>query len=34
VLIDDYTGHVNVVVCETDYRALELGIEYLPPPIQ
>ncbi len=34
VLIDDNTGHVNVVVCEADYRALELGIEYLPPPIQ
>ena len=26
-LIDDNTGHVNVVVCETDYKALKRGIE-------
>ena len=33
-LIDDNAGHVNVVVCETDYRALKRGIEHLPPPMQ
>ena len=33
-LIDDNTGHVNVVVCEADYRALKRGIEHLPPPTQ
>jgi hypothetical protein len=26
VLIDKNTGHVNVVVCESDYRALKRGI--------
>ena len=26
------TGHVKVVVCEADYRALKRGIEHLPPP--
>jgi len=31
-LIDRNTGHVNVVVCESDYRALKRGIENLPPP--
>lgn len=30
-LIDDNSGHVNVVVCESDYRALKRGIEHLPP---
>jgi hypothetical protein len=34
VLIDDNTGHVNVVVREADYKALKRGIEYLPPPMQ
>ena len=33
-LIDDNRGHVNVVVCESDYRALKRGIEHLPPPLQ
>ena len=31
-LIDDNAGHVNVVVCEADYRALKRGIGHLPPP--
>ena len=33
-LIDDNTGHVNIVVCEADYQALKRGIEHLPPPLQ
>ena len=33
-LIDDNSGHVNVVVCEADYRALKRGIEFLQPPVQ
>ena len=33
-LIDDNTGHVNTVVCETDYKALKRGIERLPPAVQ
>jgi hypothetical protein len=33
-LIDDNTGHVNIVVCETDYNALKRGIEHLPPAVQ
>jgi hypothetical protein len=33
-LIDDNTGHVNIVVCETDYEALKRGIEHLPPAVQ
>jgi hypothetical protein len=33
-LIDDNAGHVNVVVCEADYRALKRGIGHLPPPTQ
>ena len=33
-LIDENAGHVNVLVCETDYRALKRGIEHLPPPPQ
>jgi hypothetical protein len=33
-LIDKNTGHVNVVVCESDFRALKRGIENLPPPPQ
>jgi hypothetical protein len=32
-LIDD-NGHVNIVVCETDYKALKRGIEHLPPAVQ
>ena len=31
-LTDDNTGHVNVVMCEADYRALKRGIGHLPPP--
>jgi hypothetical protein len=30
-LIDNNKLHVNVVVCESDYRALKLGIEHLIP---
>lgn len=30
-LIDRNRGHVNVVVCEDDYRALKCGIENLKP---
>ena len=33
-LIDDNAGHVNVVVCEADYRALKRGIGHLAPPPQ
>jgi hypothetical protein len=33
-LIDRNTGHVNVIVCESDYRALKGGIEHLPPGVQ
>jgi hypothetical protein len=33
-LIDRNGGHVNVVVCRADYRALKLGIEYLQPGLQ
>ena len=33
-LIDDNNGHVNVVVSESDYRALKRGIEHLPGPVQ
>jgi hypothetical protein len=33
-LIDDNKRHVNLVVCETDYRALKRGIEHLPPGVQ
>ena len=33
-LIDDNNGHVNVVVCEADYRALKRGIGHLAPPPQ
>ena len=32
-LIDDNAGHVNVVVCETDYKALKRGIQHLPPAV-
>ena len=30
-LIDNNERRVNVVVCESDYRALKRGIEHLPP---
>jgi hypothetical protein len=33
-LIDENTGHVNIVVCETDYKALKRGIEHLPPAVR
>jgi hypothetical protein len=33
-LLDDNAGHVNLVVCEADYKALKRGIEHLPPPVQ
>ena len=33
-LIDDNAGHVIVVLCEADYRALKRGIDHLPPPMQ
>jgi hypothetical protein len=33
-LIDDNKRHVNVVVCESDYRALKRGIGNLKPPMQ
>jgi hypothetical protein len=33
-LIDDNRGHVNLVVCESDYRALKRGIHNLPPGLQ
>jgi hypothetical protein len=33
-LIDDNTGRVNIVVCETDYKALKWGVEHLPPAVQ
>jgi hypothetical protein len=33
-LIDRNCGHLNVVVCERDYRALKQGDRALPPPPQ
>jgi hypothetical protein len=33
-LIDNNERHVNVIVCESDYRALKRGIEDLPPGMQ
>jgi hypothetical protein len=33
-LIDKNERHVNVIVCESDYRALKRGIEHLLPPLQ
>ena len=33
-LLDDNAGHINLVMCEADYRALKRGIEHLPPPVQ
>jgi hypothetical protein len=33
-LIDDNEGFVNVVVCESDYRALKRGIEHLGAGVQ
>jgi hypothetical protein len=32
-LIEDNRRHVNVVVCESDYRALKRGIENLAPGV-
>jgi hypothetical protein len=32
--IDRNHGHVNVVVCESDYSALKRGIENLGPGVQ
>ena len=33
-LIDRNDGHVNIVVCESDYLALKQGIEKLTPGMQ
>jgi hypothetical protein len=33
-LLDDNRRHVNVVVCESDYRTLKRGIEHLLPGLQ
>jgi hypothetical protein len=33
-LIDLNRGHVKIVVCESDYRALKRGIENLVPTLQ
>jgi hypothetical protein len=33
-LIDDNKRHVNVVICESDYRALKREIGNLKPPVQ
>ena len=33
-LIDDNDGFINVVVCESDYRALKRGIEHLGSGVQ
>jgi hypothetical protein len=33
-LVDRNDGHVNIVVCESDYLALKRGIENLPPGMQ
>jgi hypothetical protein len=33
-LIDRNDGHVNIVVCESDYFALKRGIENLPSGMQ
>jgi hypothetical protein len=33
-LIEKNERHVNVVVCERDYRALKWGIEHLPAGLQ
>jgi hypothetical protein len=33
-LIDRNHGHVNVVVCESDYRALKRGVEHLGSGVQ
>ena len=33
-LVNDNAGHVNVIVCEADYRVLKRGVEHLPPPLQ
>jgi hypothetical protein len=33
-LVDDNQGHVNLVVCESDYHALKRGVEHLPLMVQ
>jgi hypothetical protein len=33
-LIDKDNGHVNIVVCESDYHALKRGIGHSRPPTQ
>jgi hypothetical protein len=33
-LIDNNERHVNVIVCEANYRALKRGIQYLLPWMQ
>jgi hypothetical protein len=33
-LIDTNERNVNVIVCESDYRALKRGIEFLEPGVQ
>jgi hypothetical protein len=33
-LIDKNERHLNIVVCESDYRALKRGIKHLQPPLQ
>jgi hypothetical protein len=33
-LIDDNRGHMNVIVCESDFRALKRGIENVVPLVQ
>jgi hypothetical protein len=33
-LIDNNERHVNVIVCEANYRTLKRGIQYLLPGMQ
>jgi hypothetical protein len=32
-LVDENTGHVNLIVCDADYDALKRGIEHLPAAV-
>ena len=32
-LVDENTGHVNLIVCDADFDALKRGIEHLPPAV-
>jgi hypothetical protein len=32
-LVDENTGHVNVIACDADYDALKRGIEHLPAAV-